>query len=115
MTKEILNNRIIDLPKEESEKIENNIRSNLRYSWQRVIAFAISYKPTIQEVIDELEQTFLSFIPMNNRRRDDYQSIINQSFKKILGKLFSTEDISNLEIENEFIEIAMNDIRKILC
>ncbi|HUT81289.1 MAG TPA: hypothetical protein VMZ29_08810 [Candidatus Bathyarchaeia archaeon] len=115
MTKEILNNRIIDLPKEEAEKIENNIRSNLRYSWQRVIAFAISYKPTIQEVIDELEQSFLSFIPINNKRREDYRTIINQSFKKILGKLFSSEDISNSEIENEFIDLAMTDIKKIIC
>ncbi|MBN1328614.1 MAG: hypothetical protein JXA54_03990 [Candidatus Heimdallarchaeota archaeon] len=115
MTKEILNNRIIDLPKEEAEKLENNVRSNLRYSWQRVIAFAISYKPTIQEVIDELEQTFLSFIPVNNIRREDYRTIINHSFKKILGKLFSSEDISNTDIENEFIEIAMIDIRKIIC
>ncbi|MHA1220473.1 MAG: hypothetical protein ACTSQB_01935 [Candidatus Heimdallarchaeota archaeon] len=111
MTKDILKNKIVEIPIEETERIDNEIRSNLRYSWQKTIAFAISYKPTIQEVIDELEESFLAFIPKNHRKYDVYRKIVNDSFRKILGKLFSSNDIACLQLENEFIEIAMEDIR----
>jgi hypothetical protein len=93
---------------------ENEIRSNLRYCWQRAMAYATEYKPTIQEVKEELEESFLAFIPINNTNRQEFQLIINQVFNKILGKLFSSKDVTNIDFENEFIEMAISQIKLLL-
>jgi hypothetical protein len=111
MNEKVINNTIT---KSEIEKRENEIRSNLRYCWQRAMAFAITKKPTIQEVKEELEESFLAFIPLNNNNRQEFRIIINQAFTQLLGRLFSSDDITNLDYENEFINSAINGIRKLL-
>lgn len=99
---------------EDEEFKENEIRSNLRYCWQRAMAYALEYKPTIQEVKEELEGSFLAFIPINNSNRREYQLIISQVFNKILGKLFTSKDVTNIDFENEFIELAIRQIKNLL-
>ena len=107
MKKKTYNNNIVKLNQEEIERIENEMRSNLRYSWQKAISFAISYKATIEEVMEKLEESFLMFIPINHKHRKIYKEIILKSFNKVLGKLYATEDISDINIEDNFINIAV--------
>ena len=107
MKKKIVNNSIVRLNQEEIVRLENELRSNLRYSWQKAISFAISYKATIEEVMEKLEESFLMFIPIDHKHREIYKEIILKSFNKILGKLYSTENISDINIENDFINIAV--------
>ena len=83
MKKKPFNNNIVKLNQEEIERIENEMRSNLRYSWQKAISFAISYKATIEEVMEKLEESFLMFIPINHRYRETYKEIILKSFTNI--------------------------------
>jgi hypothetical protein len=78
------------------------------------MAYATEYKPTIQEVKEELEESFLAFIPINNTNRQELQLIINQVFNKILGKLFSSKDVTNIDFENEFIEMTISQIKLLL-
>lgn len=114
MNEKVVKKTLRNNSSEEKGLEENEIRSNLRYCWQRAMVFATEYKPTIQEVKEELEGSFLAFIPINNSNRQEFQLIINQVFNKILGKLFSSNNITNIEFENEFIELAISQIKKLL-
>jgi hypothetical protein len=114
MTKNIINQNIFELSDEERNRIENEFMSNLRYSWQKAIAFALSYKPTIEKVIEELIQVLLKFIPENHPLRGYISQVVTSSFKEILGKLFATEDITDIDIENEFLRITTSKLRGIL-
>ena len=109
-----LDSNLKELSSEEVLRIENEARSNLRYSWQKAMSFAIAYKPTIQEVLEELETTFMSFIPQNHQHVSDFRRIIIESFQQVLGKLFQTDDVATIHIENEFIEIAILKLRDVL-
>ncbi|NHJ47956.1 MAG: hypothetical protein FK733_09225 [Asgard group archaeon] len=111
MTEKVVKNTLTNKDK---EKQENEIRSNLRYCWQRAIAFATVQKATIQEVKDELEESFLAFIPINNTNRNEFRLIISQAFNKLLGRLFSSHDIANVDYENEFIELAIKHIKIVI-
>ncbi len=110
MKKKTINDIIVKLTREEIERIENEMRTNLRYSWQKAIAFAISYKATIEEVMEKLEESFLMFIPINNKYRHLYKEIVMKSFNKVLGKLYTTVDISDIHTENDFINLAVTQL-----
>ncbi|NHJ33572.1 MAG: hypothetical protein FK732_11995 [Asgard group archaeon] len=114
MTKNVINLNICELSVEERKRIENEFKSNLRYSWQKSIAFALSYKPTIEEVMEELLKTFQKFIPENHPLKGFIGCVITASFREILGKLFTTDDITDIEIENDFISIVTNKLREVL-
>ena len=114
MTKNVFNQNICELSVEERKRIENDFTSNLRYSWQKAIAFALSYKPTIEKVIEELIETFQNFIPESHPLRSFIREVITSSFKEVLGKLFQTEDITDTAIENEFLRITTSKLRGIL-
>jgi hypothetical protein len=114
MTKNVINLNICELSVEERKRIENEFKSNLRYSWQKAIAFALSYKPTIEKVMEELIETFHKFIPENHPLRGIIGNVISSSFHEVLGKLFSTDDITNSEIENDFIQITSSKLEGIL-
>ncbi len=107
MKKKTINDNIVKLTLEEIERLENEMRSNLRYSWQKAITFAISYKATIEEVMEKLEESFLMFIPINHKHRHLYKEIVMKSFNKVLGKLYTTKDISDSHIENDFINLVV--------
>jgi hypothetical protein len=111
MTEKVVKNTLTNNDK---EKLENEIRSNLRYCWQRAIAFATVQKATIQEVKDELEESFMAFVPINNTNRSEFQLIIRQAFNKLIGRLFSSHDITIVDFENEFIELAIKQIKNLL-
>ncbi|MHA1630081.1 MAG: hypothetical protein ACTSXO_10350 [Candidatus Heimdallarchaeota archaeon] len=96
------------------EMLENDVRSNLRYCWQRAMVFAIQYKPTIQEVLDELVKGFLVFIPKYHPKREAFRQALVEVFHEMLGKFFSTEDISGEMLENHFIEKAIDKIKQLL-
>ncbi len=114
MTKNAINLNINELSIEERKRIENEFRSNLRYSWQKAMAFAVLYKPTIEKVMEELLETFQRFIPENHPLRGIIGNVISSSFHEVLGKLFSTNDIMDLEIENQFIVITSSKLEGIL-
>lgn len=114
MNKNVLNRNITGLSVEERKRIENDFTSNLRYSWEKAIAFAVSYKPNIEKVIEELNETFQKFIPDNHPLRSFVREVITTSFKEVLGKLFKTEDITDIDIENEFLRITISKLRGIL-
>ena len=114
MTKNVFNQNICELSMEERKRIENDFKSNLRYSWQKAIAFALSYKATIEKVIEELINAFQKFIPENHPLRGFVCEVITTSFKEVLGKLFTTEDITDIKIENEFLRIITTKLKGIL-
>jgi len=96
------------------QMLENDVRSNLRYCWQRAMTFAVFYKPTIQEVKDELLQGFMSYIPKGHPAREQFQNALSSTFFEMLGELFSTKDLRNEQLENKFIDKAIRKIRKLL-
>ena len=102
MTKNVINLNICELSLEERKRIENEFKSNLRYSWQKSIAYALSYKPTIEKVMEELLETFQKFIPENHPLKGFISCVITTSFKEVLGKLFTTNDITDIEIHFQF-------------
>jgi len=114
MTKNVIKLNICELSAEERKRIENEFKSNLRYSWQKAIAFAVTYKQTIEKVMEELLETFQKFIPENHPLRGIICNVISSSFHEVLGKLFATDDITDLEIENEFIKITTSKLVNIL-
>ncbi len=66
MPKGITNNEESLLTKKQKKiDLENELRSRLRYAWQKTVTYIISYNPQIPEAIEELQSSFLSFISKN--------------------------------------------------
>ena len=65
-----------------------------QYSWQKSIAYALAYKVTIEKVMDELLVTFQNFIPKNHPLKEQICDVITSTFKEVLGRLFTSNDIN---------------------
>lgn len=102
------------MSKEERKRVEDEFKSNLRYSWQKSIAYALAYKATIEKVMDELLVTFQNFLPKNHPLKELICDAITSTFKEVLGRLFTSNDITDIEIENDFIKIATTKLEGIL-
>ena len=114
MTKNAINHNICEMSEEERKRVENEFKSNLRYSWQKSIAYALAYKATIEKVMDELLVTFQNFIPKNHPLKELICEVITSTFKEVLGRLFTSNDITDIEIENDFIKITTTKLEGIL-
>ncbi|MCE7743814.1 MAG: hypothetical protein GPJ52_01640 [Candidatus Heimdallarchaeota archaeon] len=114
MTKNVINHNIWDMSEEERNRVENEFKSNLRYSWQKSIAYALAYKATIEKVMEELITTFQNFIPKNHPLKELICEVITSTFKEVLGRLFTSDDIADIEIENDFIKITTAKVEGIL-
>jgi len=114
MTKNVINYNICELSEEERKRVEDEFKSNLRYSWQKTIAYAMTDKPTIEKVMEELIQTIQKFIPKNHPLKETICDVISSAFKEVLGKLFTSNDITDIEIENDFIKIVSTKLKEIL-
>jgi len=100
--------------REEQERIENEVRSNLRYSWQKTAAFIVYYNPPIYEIEEKLSESFLSFIPLSFPNRAKVEEIIKESFISILEFLLQSNNITSNGIENKFIETAILNLKGII-
>lgn len=114
MTKNAIKHNICEMSEEERKRVENEFKSNLRYSWQKSIAYALAYKATIEKVMDELLATFQNFLPKNHPLKKLICDAISSTFKEVLGRLFTSNDITDIEIENDFIKITTTKLEGIL-
>ena len=99
---------------EELNRRENEIRSNLRYAWQKTASFIVNYNPPIFEIEEKLVESFLTFIPLTFPKRKKVEVIIKDSFAIMLESLLKTNNITSDGIENKFIEISIENLRGIL-
>ncbi|NHJ85817.1 MAG: hypothetical protein FK734_10165 [Asgard group archaeon] len=94
--------------------LENEIRSNLRYVWQKSIEFAITCMPTLAEIKLQLEESFLAFIPKTHPNRDQFKRAISSSFDKVFNKTKKNYSINDEFLEEVFVEFCANKILLIL-
>ena len=114
MDKEITNKKLRTISIEEKMRLENEIRSNLRYSWQKTTSYIVYYNPPISEIEEQLKENFLQFIPLSFPKRKKIEEILTDSFVGILEKLLNNKEINSVEIEEQFIEITISKFKGIL-
>ncbi|MFW9924790.1 MAG: hypothetical protein ACFFDW_16030 [Candidatus Thorarchaeota archaeon] len=114
MQEKTIQNETLSYNLEEKEKIENKVRSNLRYAWQKTIAFILYYNPTVKDIEQNLSENFLIFIPLDNPLRNKIEKVILEAFNKKIDLLLKAKDITNYQIEDEFIAISVEKLRGIL-
>ena len=90
MNKNVINHNVCDMSEEERKRVENEFKSNLRYSWQKSIAYALAYKATIEKVMEELILMFQNFIPKNHPLKELICDVITSSFKEVLRSMVLT-------------------------
>lgn len=106
--------RDFQIAKEELERRENELRSNLRYAWQKTASFIVNYNPPIYEIEEKLVESFLIFIPLTFSKRKRIERLIKDSFAIMLESLLKTNNITSEGIENRFIEISIENLRGLL-
>lgn len=114
-----MSNGIIDkeeslTKKQKNNDLENELRSRLRYSWQKTVTYIISYNPQIPEAIEELQSCFLSFISKNYPKKQRMRNILSLVFKEIIDKLHKGFQIDDIDLENAFIEKAVEKLKPII-
>lgn len=96
---------------EETARIENEIRSNLRYVWQKTVSFILYYNPTILEIEQELYQSFLSIIQDAKVPKRKIKYLLLDAFSYVLEFLLKVKKITSQEVEETFIEKAIENFR----
>ena len=114
MPKGIINNKESFTKKQKNNDLENELRSRLRYSWQKTVTYIISYNPQIPEAIEELQSSFLSFISKNYPKKQRMRNILAIVFKETVDKLHKGFQIDDLDLENAFIEKAVDKLKPII-
>ena len=114
-----MSNGIIDkeeslTKKQKNNDLENELRSRLRYSWQKTVTYIISYNPQIPEAIEELQSSFLTFISKNYPKKQRMRNILSLVFKEIIDKLHKGFQIDDLDLENTFIDKAVEKLKPII-
>ena len=113
MANDFLEEKISGISLEEKERVENEIRSNLRYVWQKLTTYIIYYKPSVLEIIQQLEESFLHFIPKDYFLKEAFKKVINSSFSQILPDLKKARNLFDIDLENKFIDITISNLKKI--
>jgi len=100
--------------KQKKTDLENELRSRLRYAWQKTVTYIISYSPQIPEAIEELQSSFLFFISKNYPKKQRMRNILAIVFKEIIDTLHKGFQIDDLDLENAFIEKAVEKLKPIV-
>jgi len=98
----------------DQEQIENEIRSNLRYAWQRAYVFVITLDPSLAEIEHELSKTFMTSIPDCYGEKNKIQASISSAFYQTLKIMLKRDDWDDYHLEEFFIDNALKKIREIL-
>lgn len=114
MGKDKKSRNIHNISVEENNRIESEIRSNLRYVWQKTTAYILYYNPTIGEIEQELWKSFLTFIENSRIRKDKIKQLLLDAFAYILQDLKKSKNINSEEVEEAFINKAVENLRGIL-
>jgi hypothetical protein len=114
MPKGIIDNKESFTKKEKNINLENELRSRLRYSWQKTVTYILSYNPQISEATEELQSSFLTFISKNYPKKQRMRNILAIVFKETLNQLHKGFQIDDLDLENIFIEKAVEKLKPII-
>jgi len=114
MPKGIIGNKESFTKKQKNTDLENELRSRLRYPWQKTVTYIISYNPQIPEAIEELQSSFISFISKNYPKKQRMRNILAIVFKDTIDKLHKGFQIDDLDLENSFIEKAVEKLKPIV-
>lgn len=96
---------------EETARIESEIRSNLRYVWQKTTSYILTYNPTVLEIEQELWKSFLLTIPDSKTSNRKIRSLLLDAFSFVLEFLLKTKKITSQDVEEAFIEKATENFR----
>jgi hypothetical protein len=110
----IKNRDMKTVSEDEQKRLEDEIRSNIRYIWQKTMAYIIYHNPRIIEIEYELVQNFLKFIPKNYSKKSALKEAIIRAFKIMYPMLLKERDYNNTDLENAFVEIALNQLTRII-
>lgn len=111
MTENKKSNNIHYVSLEETARIESEIRSNLRYVWQKTTSYILSYNPTVLEIEQELWKSFLLTMQDAKVSQRKIKSLLLEAFRNILEFLLKTRKITSQEVEEVFIEKAIENFR----
>ena len=96
---------------EEISRIESEIRSNLRYVWQKTVSYILSYNPTVLEIEQELYQSFLLIIQDAKVPKRKIKTLLLDAFSYVLEFLLKTKKITSQDVEEVFIEKSIENFR----
>jgi len=99
---------------EEYSRVESEIRSNLRYVWQKTASYILYYNPTVLEIEQELWKSFQTFVQGSKRKQEKIKRLLLDAFSYGLEYIMKTKEITSQEIEEFFIEKAIENFRGFL-
>ncbi len=112
MVKDKKPTNIFHVSHEETTRIEREIRSNLRYVWQKTTSYILSYNPTVLEIEQELWKSFLLTMHDAKVSQREVKSLLLDAFNYVLEFLLKTKKITSLDVEEIFIDKAIEKFRE---